>query len=273
MAPVTVKNYMSYLGNHKYPALFGDEVINHLKNIEEVYGDVETQETILEVVMNSPQKGCDYSIKMFTDKDTVKNYWYELDYNAYKSTDIASCYFIDASCLKPGQDNSSFYQNILPQFAGRERAENLLPMLKKCVDMLEDKNNSVFQLGAMTARRENDSLRFFTYEMTKEELLSYLENLNWKGNLKAVEEMLCEFQPFCVKKGFIVDFDITAEGISEKIGICFGTKDKRYKTVEKTVDFTRGDGKAYQVPVSRMICKGKTQGRIMKSEQLHVMTQ
>ena len=39
----------------------------------------------------------------------------------------------------------------------------------------------------MTARGENDSLRFFTYEMTKEELLSYLEAMNWKGSLKAVE--------------------------------------------------------------------------------------
>lgn len=27
--------------------------------------------------------------------------------------------------------------------------------------------------------------------------------------------------------------------------------------MEKTVDFTRGDGKAYQVPVSRMICVGE----------------
>ena len=146
MAPVTVKNYMSYLGNHKYPALFGDEVINRLKNIEEVYGDVETQETILEVVMNSPEKGCDYSIKMFTDKDTVKNYWYELDYNAYKSTNIAFCYFIDASCLKPGQDNSSFYQNILPQFAGRERAENLLPMLKNALICWKTKTTPFFSL-------------------------------------------------------------------------------------------------------------------------------
>ncbi|MBP0980013.1 MAG: hypothetical protein J6Q18_00455, partial [Oscillospiraceae bacterium] len=105
MAPVTIKKYMSYLANHRYPALFSDEVVNRLKNIEAVYGDVETEETILEVVMNSPEKGCDYSIKLLTDKDTVKNYWYELDYNAYKSTDIASCYFIDASALKPGGDN------------------------------------------------------------------------------------------------------------------------------------------------------------------------
>ena len=40
MEPVTIKKYMSYLGNHKYPALFSDEVIKRLKNIEEVYGDV-----------------------------------------------------------------------------------------------------------------------------------------------------------------------------------------------------------------------------------------
>jgi pyrroloquinoline quinone biosynthesis protein E len=242
MEPVTIKKYMSYLGNHKYPALFSDEVIKRLKNIEEVYGDVETEETILEVVMNSPEKECDYSIKLLTYKDTVKDYWYELDYNAYKSTDIASCYFIDASSLKPGQDNSNFYQNILPQLAGGERAENLMPMLKKCVNLLEGKNKTVFQLGAMTARGENDSLRFFTYEMTKEELLSYLEAMNWKGSLKAVEELLCQLQPCCAPKGFILDFDITAEGISEKIGICFGTKDKRYRTVEKTIDYLTENG-------------------------------
>jgi len=242
MKKAIIKEYIFYLANHKYPALFSDEVTGRLKNIETVYGDIETEETILEVVMNKPEKGCDYSIKMLTDKDTVKNYWYELDYNAYRSTDIASCYFIDASSLKPGEDNNGFYQNVLPQFAGEERAENLLPMLKKCVDLLKDRNKSVFQLGAMTARGENDSLRFFTYEMTKEELLSYLEAMNWKGSLKAVEELLCQLQPCCAKKGFILDFDITAEGISEKIGICFGTKDKRYRTVEKTIDYLTEKG-------------------------------
>lgn len=237
MATATIKDYMSYLRNDTYPALFSDECIDRLKNIEAVYADLETEETILEILMDTEDRGCDYSIKVLTGNDTVSDYWYELDYQAYQSTDLASCYFIDASSLKPNGDNTDFYQRILPQFAGSRRAEKLLPLLQKCVDLLDGKNKSIFQLGAMTGRGQNDSLRFFTFELTKEELISYLKDLNWNGNLENLECLLSEFEHYSGKKSFILDFDITEDSISEKIGICFGTKSKHYASAKKMLDF------------------------------------
>ena len=170
MGTIKVKDYISYFEKIQYTELFDEEVHRRLKNIEAVYGDLETGETIQEILLSREEKSCDYSIKILTGKESVKDYWYELDYAAYESTDIGSCYFIDASLLKPGADCSPFYEEILPKFAGEMRSKKLLPMLEKCVALLDGRSEYVFQLGAMTGRGQDSSLRFFTSNMKKEGL-------------------------------------------------------------------------------------------------------
>ena len=237
MTTVKVKDYLSYFEKAQYPQLFDEEVSGRLKNIEAIYGELETEETIQEILLNSEEKSCDYSIKVLTGKETVKDYWYELDYAAYESTEIGSCYFIDASMLKPNTDCTEFYESILPKFAGEARSKQLLPVLKKCVNLLDGRCREVFQLGAMTGRGQNSSLRFFTSEMKKEGLISYLKDLSWNGNTGKLEDLLEELEPYSQNSDFILDFDIYETGISEKIGICFGTKNSFYRTIEKTLDF------------------------------------
>ena len=159
MGTIKVKDYISYFEKIQYTELFDEEVHRRLKNIEAVYGDLETEETIQEILLSREEKSCDYSIKVLTGKESVKDYWYELDYAAYESTDIGSCYFIDASLLKPGADCSPFYEEILPKFSGEMRSKKLLPMLEKCVALLDGRSDYVFQLGAMTGRGQASSLR------------------------------------------------------------------------------------------------------------------
>ena len=235
MGTIKVKDYISYFEKIQYTELFDEEVHRRLKNIEAVYGDLETEETIQEILLSREEKSCDYSIKVLTGKESVKDYWYELDYAAYESTDIGSCYFIDASLLKPGADCSPFYEEILPKFAGEMRSKKLLPMLEKCVALLDGRSEYVFQLGAMTGRGQDSSLRFFTSNMKKEGLLSYLKDLSWSGNTEKLESLLTELESYSQNKNFILDFDIFETGISEKIGICFGTKNSFYKTIDKTL--------------------------------------
>ena len=242
MTNVKIKEYLSYFDQMQYPALFSEECLERLNNIRSVYGELETDETILEIRLDQEERGCDYSIRIDTDKEIVKEYWYELDYEAYKDTDIASCYFIDASGLRPGEDNSMFYGTILPKFAGEGRAEKLLPMLKKCVQGLNGRCKNVYQLGAMTARGQMDSLRFFANDMKKTDILEYLQFLSWTGNLNKLEALLSEYESFSDKHMFIVDFDIYEGGISKKIGINFGTSNKKYKTIQKLLNHFEENG-------------------------------
>ena len=232
MCEVKIKEYLSYFNKTKYPALFSDECCERLENIRAVYGDLETNETILEILLDKEDLGCDYSIRMATGKERVSEYWYELDYGAYIDTNIGESYFIDASGLRPGVDNSDFYAHILPTFAGEERSNNLLSMLKIAVDGLQGKCKALYQLGAMTARGQEDSLRVFTDDMKKEDILDYLKMLLWSGNFEKLESILTEYEKLSDKRKFILDFDLFEDHISKQIGINFGTPNKRYETVE-----------------------------------------
>ena len=231
-----VKDFIAYFKRQSYPNLFSTECTEKLHNIEEKYGNIHCLSIIQEVVLTNEERTSDYSIQVEVDEtqkgDGVNEYWYELDWEAYKAKDVPPCYFIDASAVKSGMDNSSFYKNALVALAGAERATNLSGMLEKCVSLLNGKCPYLYQIGAMNAREQMDRIRIFTQDMKKEDILSYLKSLDWTGDAEKLEEMLSYWEPYSDHKMFIIDFDVFSNHISEKIGINFGTKNKRYKTVE-----------------------------------------
>ena len=143
---VKVKDYLRYLKKASYPQLFDMEGMHKLDNVEKVYGHLETEETILEICLSGGEKSCDYSIRINTDSPSVREYWYELDAGACISREIAPCYFIDASSVKPGQDNNGFYDGPLTKLAGEKRVKALLPRLDKCVEKLENRCEGLFQI-------------------------------------------------------------------------------------------------------------------------------
>ena len=239
---VTVSNCLAYLKEKEYPQLFSRECMIRLDNVEKKFGEIETEETILEVLLDKEVRTCDYSIKVLTENKEVSEYWYELDYEAIAEEEIKPCYFIDASALKPEADCESFYGKVLPQLAGEKRAGALLPMLRRCVAAMKGRCVSAYQLGAMSGRGQDDRLRFFTMEMTKDSLLSYLEELGWEGNVIKLDQMLTQFEPFSLRKHFILDFDITADGISRKIGINFGPSTLRKGAVREWLSFLKKEG-------------------------------
>lgn len=232
-----VKDYLMYFREYDYPNLFGRECVRQLENIEAVYGEKESEETILEVVLGQEERNCDYSIKIDTGKNEVKDYWYEMDYGSYAGRGIIPCFFIDASGVQPEKDNSLFYQNVLPKLAGVERAEKLKIMLAECVEKLAGKCDALFQLGVMNGRGQTDSIRLFTDDMKKEKLVEYLKDVGWGGDTDSLTEFLTELEPFSDRRMFILDFDVYKDGISEKIGINMGLKGQQRKIVEEWLDY------------------------------------
>lgn len=237
-----VKDYLNYFREENFPEFFSGKCIKELANIEGIYGETESEETILEVVLNREERGCDYSIRIDTEDETVREYWYEMDYGSYGEREIVPCLFIDASAVRPGEDNSAFYENILPKLAGEERAKKLRPMLERCVDRLTGRCETLFQLGVMRGRKQEDSIRLFTEDMKKETLVSYLQDLHWEGDTDRLAGLLAKLEPYSNKEMFILDFDVFSDRISGKIGINLGTEDKKPETVSAWLDFLSEEG-------------------------------
>ena len=151
---VTVKEYLTYFRHREYPNFIAKEDLEKLENVERIFGELETKETILEICLSKKDTGCDYSIRIDVDSPYVKEYWYELDSDACSKEDIPACYFIDASKVIPGEDNHIFYDTVLVQLIGEERLSRLRSQLELCVAKLKGKSNKLFQLGTMTGRQE-----------------------------------------------------------------------------------------------------------------------
>lgn len=243
---VTVKEYLTYFRHREYPNFIAKEDLEKLENVERIFGELETKETILEICLSKKDTGCDYSIRIDVDSPYVKEYWYELDSDACSKEDIPACYFIDASKVIPGEDNHIFYDTVLVQLIGEERLSRLRSQLELCVAKLKGKSNKLFQLGTMTGRQELDRIRFFTDDLTRTNFVNYLKELNWKGNLKALDTFLEQWESYSDGKKFILDFDILEDGISEKIGICFGTVSKSPQVIDEFLTELQSKGLCMQ---------------------------
>ncbi len=237
-----VSDYLAYFKEYSYEELFDLVTLHKLEYIQEEYGEVVTEETILETCISKDSCTCDYSIRVDTDSEVVKEYWYELDSENCKENAIAPCYFIDASAVQPQKNNEAFYQDVLVRLAGKERVVKLMPVLKRCVAALQDRSAGLYQIGAMTGREQMDSLRLFTDYMRKEAVLAYLKEIGWGGDFAALEKWLAELESFSDRKLFIIDFDIYEEGISEKLGINLGTRNHEFQTMEEWLGFLEEKG-------------------------------
>lgn len=237
-----ISQYLSYWRRQSYPELFGDETRRQMESIERRYGSLSTEETILEVCLSDAQTSCDYSFRIDTGSECVREYWYELDAQSCQSDDICPCYFIDASGFGRGKDNRVFCEKALTRLAGETRVRNLIPMLERCASLLPGSDASFYQIGAMTGREQDDSLRLFTQDLKREELLSYLKDLDWAGDVCALDKELRVLEPFSDRAMFILDFDVFESRISEKIGINFGTRRKDEKTITAFLSFLEERG-------------------------------
>lgn len=237
-----ISQYLSYWRRQSYPELFGDDTLRQMENIELCYGSLMTEETILEICLSDAQKSCDYSFRIDTDSASVREYWYELDALSCQSEKIAPCYFIDASSFGRGKDNRAFYEKALMRLARETTVQNLIPMLERCAFLLPGSDASFYQIGTMAGRGQDNSLRLFTQDLKREELLSYLKALDWTGDVCALDKELRTLEPFSDRSMFILDFDVFEDHISEKIGINFGTRRKNEKTITAFLTFLEERG-------------------------------
>lgn len=231
----SVETYIKYFRRSKYPNLFDAECDRRLENVLNQFGKIQTHETGLEVVLSDDNKTCDYSIRIDGD-DLTKEYWYELDFDACKEIPITPCYFIDVTNIKTSADIEKICATVLPKIAEVEIIQAVRPMFEKVFELF--KEVGFYQIGSMTGRKISDSLRIFTNDVSRSFIIEKLGKI-WSGNLAALDNLLEKFEKYSNGRKFIIDFDIFADGISEKIGVNFGTVNKKTATIKKFLEVLR----------------------------------
>ncbi len=237
-----VEEYIKYFQKKQYPALFGKGTYAALANISAQYGELETAETVQEIVLTSEEKSCDYSIQMDCKTNRhVKEYWLELDEAACRSLPITPCWFVDASAVRPGTDFAWLREQVLPRLLSDEEIRSAWPVLEHCIDAAAGRAKGLYQVGVMAGRQDR-GIRLFLDDMKPCNIRNYLKELEWPGELERLYTLLERLSPYSDKGQFIIDFDVSGMGISEKLGINFGTRTKKQGDIKQLLDFLCAEG-------------------------------
>lgn len=237
-----VEEYIKYLQRKQYPALFGGGTQAALANISRQYGRLETSETVQEISLSSGERSCDYSIRIDCKTNQyVKEYWLELDEEACGSLPITPCWFVDASAVRPGAKLTWLREQVMPKLLSEEELRSVWPVFEQCVSAMEGRVAKLYQIGVMAGRQDR-RMRLFLDDMKPCDILDYLAQLDWPGDLRRLCALLERLLPFADKGQFIIDFDAAETGISKKLGINFGTRTKKQNYIEQFLDFLCTEG-------------------------------
>lgn len=239
---MVVSDCLDYLQREIYDYLFDDDCRRSWENVRRQFGGKETNETILEVCLSQEARGCDYSIRIGRETPFSSEYWLELDQEACLETPVRPCFFFDASQIEDVSALQKMCDVLIPEISSRQTIDALRPVLLRCAETVFSRGKRLYQIGSMQGRGMDRSLRLVLDDMEREDVLSCLQEMDWPGNLAALDMLLREFEPYSDRSQFIVDFDVYPDGISQKIGVNFGTRDKCTATVAQLLDFLTDKG-------------------------------
>lgn len=245
-----VSEYLRLFREQFYPELFSFECVKALDHIEKRYGKRECSQVIANIPMSGEDRTLDYFVAVDTPEDIAPAYRLEMDYRdyAYVSGDgdeIPYSIFYNATPLTPGKDDNSFDHSgymdvVIPRLAGNEMAKRLTPALEKMLAALSGKCAKLYQLGAMKSRGEVTSLRIEVWKMRRIHLLAFLEEFGWRGDIEQLDGFLREWVP--VAGRFCFSFDLSEDGISDKIGIEISARSRTISETERILEKANLDG-------------------------------
>lgn len=225
-----VSKYLDVFRALSYPELFSEECLSALKNIQDKYGQIDSNHVIYEINLNDPARTLDFSFK-FYETGSVFPYWYEFDYDFYSDScydsysdsasadDIPHGCFIDltASVIRP----SEIEENIC-RVTGREKFEILREPLNNLENFMSKRRGlRVLHLGNLDYRGYSRSVRIYTRVRTCEKLIRLIRDLSYSGDISLIEDTITKIEPYNSCRSYELSFDIFADRISDKIGVSF----------------------------------------------------
>jgi hypothetical protein len=161
--------------------------------------------------------------------EKVRNVWLEFDINGLPNTiPIPSCFFGPEPIYSAKSDNPHRYEwvsHALKLLMGRTLPDKVEHQLFNCFDLLP-KEAYVFQIGVMLARK-SDLVRICIRNISPEQILEYLTQINWQGCVSELKPILTKLSTLVER----IDLDIdVGEIILPKIGLeCYLSKQPKFE--------------------------------------------
>jgi hypothetical protein len=130
--------------------------------------------------------------------------------------------FFGPSKLPAGAENTDvseytwLIKSALPLLRGRRVPPTIQKGMKDCLRHLPE-NATLFQVGTLLSRGQNDDVRFFVNHLSPEQIISYLEACEWSGDTTMLLSLLEQLG--MIADRFVLGFDITPAGIGAQIGV------------------------------------------------------
>lgn len=233
---------------------------NHtqLMDLAALFSDFTASEYIMESYLNSEDADVDFSFRVLTEEKAylsngfyedsfaalamdetwkriidfvdywpqdINDIWLEIDYSEYAKQIPLPCFFFNGERILSNRDMdySLLFASLMP-LLGRAQVDLLKNKLIKVIQQLPP-DVGLFQIGTMLARHR-DRVRIFTAELSREQVVNYLSAIGWIGPLAQLNEIFNLIHGYSDGQ-YILDFDVNNSGISSKIGINFGLKNKQ----------------------------------------------
>lgn len=252
-----IKNYLDSMAGNLPPEIVAEATYRQIYRIAVLFSDFAASEYIMETHLNTEAAEVDFSFRVLTQEQAclisglqnnfsilaaeetwrkiagfvnfwpsaIDDIWFEMDYGRYETPIPQPCFFFNASQIKKGTEvQEQILFNALKQLLDLEQLEWLWPNLEGVIRQLPPEAG-LFQVGVMLARN-NDRVRIFTAELTREQVMEYLAAIGWPGPFARLMELFELVHPLSDGQ-YIVDFDVTRKGVSEKIGINFGLQTQK----------------------------------------------
>jgi len=107
-------------------------------------------------------------------------------------------------------------RSALPLLKGHSIHASVKRQLTTCLQQLPE-NASLFQVGVMLSRGDNENLRLFINHLNPSQILHYLRSIGWMRDADALATMLSDLKPLADR--FVLGYDITPKGIGPRLGL------------------------------------------------------
>ncbi len=157
---------------------------------------------------------------------SIKELWFEFD---HLKSDMPSV-FIDAEDVF-GDSEYEWVYAAAEIILGKELPIGLMEHVERCIAALPT-GVGLYQVGMMLGREDKDiSLRLFTAEMDISQMQQFLMDCA-SPKYEEIYGLMQELQPFTDKR-YIVDFDVSENGLSQKHGLNFGLNYSQENIIDK----------------------------------------
>ncbi len=156
--------------------------------------------------------------------DKVQCFWLEFDMpnDELKETPIPSVFFGPSK----NSDNYEWLTNTaIPLLKGKKVPVEITNLIHDCINKIPV-NSKLFQIGTMLSRKSN-AIRLHINKINPEQIIPYLKEIGYNYDTKELKNLINDLENLADR--FVISFDITEEGIRDKIGIELSFTDDKFQ--------------------------------------------